>query len=116
MGPDDYREFGIKCGIPIKTTSFSNDDGTFNFCNFTYMDNFNDFYHDAQECIRKTLDNKDELEAKSERDDLIHYSVIPWISFNSISNARRFDKKDSIPNNRVKRFIVVQIIVFLFLF
>ena len=26
MGPDDYREFGIKCGIPIKTTSFSNDD------------------------------------------------------------------------------------------
>ena len=30
MGPDDYREFGIKCGIPIKTTSFSNDDGTFN--------------------------------------------------------------------------------------
>jgi|TARA_R100001530_G_scaffold17777_1_gene15348 DNA helicase-2/ATP-dependent DNA helicase PcrA len=30
MGPDDYREFGTKCGIPIKTTSFSNDDGTFN--------------------------------------------------------------------------------------
>ena len=30
MGPDDYREFGIKCGIPIKTTSFSSDDGTFN--------------------------------------------------------------------------------------
>mgnify|MGYP005823310371 FL=1 len=30
MGADDYREFGIKCGIPIKTTSFSNDDGTFN--------------------------------------------------------------------------------------
>ena len=30
MGFDDYREFGIKCGIPIKTTSFSNDDGTFN--------------------------------------------------------------------------------------
>jgi len=30
MGPHDYREFGIKCGIPIKTTSFSNEDGTFN--------------------------------------------------------------------------------------
>jgi len=30
MGPDDYKEFGIKCGIPIKTASFSNDDGTFN--------------------------------------------------------------------------------------
>ena len=30
MGPDDYKEFGLKCGIPIKTAKFSNDDGTFN--------------------------------------------------------------------------------------
>ena len=36
MGPDDYREFGIKCGIPIKTASFSNDDGTFN-CDNEYL-------------------------------------------------------------------------------
>jgi DNA helicase-2/ATP-dependent DNA helicase PcrA len=30
MGPDDYKEFGQKCGIPIKTARFSTDDGTFN--------------------------------------------------------------------------------------
>ena len=30
MGPDDYIEFGQKCGIPIKTASFSENDGTFN--------------------------------------------------------------------------------------
>ena len=36
MGPDDYREFGLKCGIPIKTASFSNDDGTFN-CDNEYL-------------------------------------------------------------------------------
>ena len=30
MKTEDYREFGQKCGIPIKTAKFSNDDGTFN--------------------------------------------------------------------------------------
>ena len=30
MKSEDYREFGLKCGIPIKTAKFSNDDGTFN--------------------------------------------------------------------------------------
>jgi DNA helicase II / ATP-dependent DNA helicase PcrA len=27
---EDYKEFGQKCGIPIKTASFSDNDGTFN--------------------------------------------------------------------------------------
>ena len=30
MQPEDYREFGEKCGIPIKTAKYSTDDGTFN--------------------------------------------------------------------------------------
>ena len=30
MGRDDYKEFGEKCGIPIKTARFSDSDGTFN--------------------------------------------------------------------------------------
>ena len=30
MGPDDYKEFGEKCGIPIKVARFSEGDGTFN--------------------------------------------------------------------------------------
>jgi len=30
MGPDDYKEFGEKCGIPIKVAKFSDSDGTFN--------------------------------------------------------------------------------------
>ena len=30
MQPEDYKEFGEKCGIPIKTAKFSTDDGTFN--------------------------------------------------------------------------------------
>jgi len=30
LGADDYKEFGEKCGIPIKTARFSDSDGTFN--------------------------------------------------------------------------------------
>jgi superfamily I DNA/RNA helicase len=30
MKTEDYREFGQKCGIPIKTASYSSEDGTFN--------------------------------------------------------------------------------------
>jgi DNA helicase-2/ATP-dependent DNA helicase PcrA len=30
MKTEDYKEFGQKCGIPIKTASYSSDDGTFN--------------------------------------------------------------------------------------
>jgi DNA helicase-2/ATP-dependent DNA helicase PcrA len=30
MGKEDYREFGEKCGIPIKVAKFSEGDGTFN--------------------------------------------------------------------------------------
>ena len=30
MGRDDYKEFGEKCGIPIKVARFSDSDGTFN--------------------------------------------------------------------------------------
>ena len=30
LGPDDYKEFGEKCGIPIKVAKFSDSDGTFN--------------------------------------------------------------------------------------
>lgn len=30
MGKEDYREFGLRCNIPIKTASYSNEDGIFN--------------------------------------------------------------------------------------
>ena len=74
-----------------------NDEGTFNFCHFNYYESFQEFYNNAQKAIGQSLENNEILEAKSDCDSLIHYSVIPWISFKSVSNARRFDKRDSIP-------------------
>ena len=36
MGSEDYKEFGEKCGIPIKVAKFSDGDGTFN-CDNEYL-------------------------------------------------------------------------------
>jgi hypothetical protein len=30
MSREDYREFGLRCNIPIKTASYSDEDGIFN--------------------------------------------------------------------------------------
>jgi chloramphenicol O-acetyltransferase type A len=37
------------------------------------------------------------LEAQEQRDDLIHYSVIPWIAFTSFTHAKKYNTRDSIP-------------------
>ena len=36
LSSDDYKEFGEKCGIPIKVAKFSEGDGTFN-CDNEYL-------------------------------------------------------------------------------
>ena len=67
LGADDYREFGEKCGIPIKTAKFSDSDGTFN-CDNEYLTIINtaavkridllDFYDSRQNILdieRSTL-------------------------------------------------------------
>ena len=38
MKSQDYREFGLKCGIPIKTAMHSDEDGVFNSDN-EYLEN-----------------------------------------------------------------------------
>lgn len=37
------------------------------------------------------------LEPRREKDDVIHYSIIPWISFTSVSHPRPGGGEDSIP-------------------
>ncbi|MBS1792883.1 MAG: chloramphenicol acetyltransferase [Acidobacteria bacterium] len=37
------------------------------------------------------------LDTGNERLDLLYYSIIPWISFTSVSNAMRLDERQTIP-------------------
>jgi chloramphenicol O-acetyltransferase type A len=59
-------------------------DGTFRFAYFDYDPDFASFA-------------KGPLEARPERDDMIHFTIIPWVAFTSFSHARRWGTDDSVP-------------------
>lgn len=72
-------------------------DETFRFAYFRRDANFERFAASAGEILDAVRDDPGPLDAADERDDLIHYSVIPWISFTSFSHARRWGTDDAVP-------------------
>jgi len=74
-----------------------NKDETFSFCYFDYSTEFSRFCKEAAEKLARHAEGYKSLEPQEHRDDLIHYSVIPWISFSSFSHARNAKSNDSIP-------------------
>lgn len=92
---------------------------SFTFVYFDYTDDFEEFHTRAKESIAIALAGKSRLDERENDDDLIHHSVIPWVSFNSISHARNWGRLDSIPKiafgkyradgNRMKMPISVEV-------
>ncbi len=73
------------------------DDDTFAFVYFDFSNDFDRFQRDASEAIRLCSESSDALNPRDDRDDLIHYSVIPWISFAGLKHARKWNHEDSTP-------------------
>jgi chloramphenicol O-acetyltransferase type A len=73
------------------------DDETFSFAYFDFTSDFARFQREARGTMRTLASTSDALNPRDDRDDLIHYSVIPWISFTSFTHARRFNPEDSTP-------------------
>jgi chloramphenicol O-acetyltransferase type A len=71
------------------------DDQSFTYYYFEFDEKFERFQVGARAAITRAVD--DPLDHPAARDDLIHYSVLPWISFTSFSHARKWDRQDSIP-------------------
>ncbi len=71
-------------------------DNTFTFCYFKYEEDMISFLKNGQKAI-DDIKSDALFEPKDDKDDLIHYSVLPWIPFSSFKNARRGDPKDAIP-------------------
>lgn len=82
----------IHCGSTIL-----NEDETFSFCYFDYHESFKEFTDSTAQKLEKHKVDSSALDPQDDRDDLIHYSVIPWISFTSFSHARKSKSGDSIP-------------------
>ena len=72
-------------------------DQTFGFAYFDYEADFAVFHAAGSRILEQTAAAQGPLEDRPERDDLIHYSVIPWVSFSSFSHARRLPASDSTP-------------------
>lgn len=72
-----------------------NDDETFRFCYFDYVESFKEFSEKASTILSNAHGGK--LNPQENRDDLIHYSVIPWISFTSFAHPVSGEKSHGIP-------------------
>jgi chloramphenicol O-acetyltransferase type A len=73
------------------------DNDTFGFVYFDFADDFSRFQRDALDATRRCAEGTDSLNPRDDRDDLIHYSVIPWISFTGVKHARKLGLEDSTP-------------------
>lgn len=72
------------------------DDETFGFAYFPCSPSFAEFVAVAEPAMTAAR-RPGPLSPHAGDDDLIHYSVLPWISFTSFAHARRSDATDSIP-------------------
>ena len=72
-------------------------DGTFRFAYFDYDPDFWTFAEGAVAVLEHVRAEMGPLEPRPERDDMIHYSIIPWVAFTSFSHARRWGTDDSVP-------------------
>jgi len=79
------------------STVLNVDNETFSFCYFDYSSEFELFDVHVSQKLKNNQKSGGKLNPKDFRDDMIHYSIIPWISFTSISHPRKFSQPDSIP-------------------
>ncbi len=72
-------------------------DDSFTFVYFDYEEDFAAFHARAKAIIERARVEPPPLDARAERDDLVYHSVIPWVSFTSISHARDSRRQTGIP-------------------
>lgn len=72
-------------------------DESFTFVYFDYDEDFEVFHTRAKAAVESAQAGVSRLDEREGQDDLIHHSVIPWVTFTSISHARNWGRQDSVP-------------------
>jgi len=86
--------------------TISRSDHTFGFCPIQYHTDFAQFCEHASTSMRIVKESSGLcLNEESQREDVIHFSAVPWIRFSGITHARQYDRKDSIPKISVGKCI-----------
>jgi chloramphenicol O-acetyltransferase type A len=99
IAPFRYRindEVVYEYDVVHASPTINRPDGTFGFAYMDYHPVFADFVKEAQVEIDKVQGSTGLIPANS-GENVIHYSSMPWIDFTSLSHARSFSFKDSIP-------------------
>jgi len=76
---------------------------TFALAYFNYDENFGKFIGEAERAV-KQVQSGDGAFRPSDRDDMIHFTVLPWVSFTSFSHARNWKREDSVPKIAFGKF------------
>ncbi|BBM83810.1 chloramphenicol acetyltransferase [Candidatus Uabimicrobium amorphum] len=71
------------------------EDGSIRFCYLHYTTEFDNFRAQIEEITRNIEDLP--FDSNEQRDDLVYYSVLPWIHFTGLSHAHRMPRNDSVP-------------------
>jgi chloramphenicol O-acetyltransferase type A len=77
---------------------------TFTLAYFEYNDNFDHFMADATSAVQAALAG-DGAWRPNARDDMIHFTTLPWVAFTSFSHARNWGREDSVPKIAFGKFI-----------
>lgn len=72
------------------------DNETFGFSYFSFQEDFAAFAEEGRREVDR-VKGTTSLDPRSDNDDLIHYSVIPWVSFTSFAHARRWNTDETVP-------------------
>jgi chloramphenicol O-acetyltransferase type A len=78
-------------------------DESFNFAYFNYQDDFEKFLMDVGRVTQEAQRDGASF-SPSPKDDLIHFTILPWISFTSFAHARNRGRADSVPKIAFGKF------------
>jgi|SRR5882672_9296493 len=76
----------------------------FTLAYFEYDPNFEMFISQADRAVKEVLLGDGAFRPNT-RDDMIHCTTLPWVSFTSFSHARNWGREDSIPKLAFGKFI-----------
>lgn len=79
-------------------------DDSFTFVYFDFTEDFGVFHERARAQVERARAAPPPLDAREGEDDLIYHSVIPWVSFTSISHARDSRQQSGIPKVAFGKF------------
>ena len=88
-----YDKISVSCAVLA-------DDETMRFCDMPYGNNFPQFSAlaaKAEQAAKESSFIAGNFVGEQMKQDVVHMSVLPWVSFTSFSNARNTSEVDSVP-------------------